>query len=139
MELLQQLGNSKENFRIRMKSIANATARALIQRFPQAVGNIDLESTAWARSLFKRMGFVKRRKTSSKVEIPDAARKEIEFLFHHEIITYVEKFKIAPSLILNLDQTSLKCVPVSQETMVPSNLVRKSSLRWIPLRNWTPR
>ena len=33
-------------------SIANATARALIQRFPQAVGNIDLESTAWASSLF---------------------------------------------------------------------------------------
>ena len=78
-------------------SIANA--RALIQRFPQVVGNIDLESTAWARSLFKRMGFVKRRKTSSKVEIPDAARKEIEFLFHHEIVTYVEKFKIPPSFL----------------------------------------
>ena len=89
-------------------TIPNATARALIQRFPQAVGNIDLESKAWARSLFKRMGFVKRRKTSSIVEIPDAARKEIEFLFHHEIVTYVEKFKTPPSLILNLDQTLLK-------------------------------
>ena len=58
-------------------SIANTTGRALIQRVPQAVGNIDLESTAWACNLFKRMGFVKRRKTSSKVEIPDTARKEI--------------------------------------------------------------
>ena len=60
-------------------SIANA--RALIQRFSQAVGNIDLELTAWARNLFKRMGFVKRRKTSSKVGISDAARKAIEFCF----------------------------------------------------------
>ena len=58
-------------------SIANTTARALIQRFPQAVGNIDLESAAWACNFFKRMGFVKRRKTSSKVKIADTARKEI--------------------------------------------------------------
>ena len=39
-------------------SIANATVRALIQKFPQAVGNIDLESTTW--SFFKQMRFVKR-------------------------------------------------------------------------------
>ena len=62
-------------------SIANATACALIQRFPQAVANIALESAAWARSLFKRMGFIKHWKTSSKFEIPEAARKEIEFYF----------------------------------------------------------
>ena len=77
-------------------SIANVIVRALIQKFPQAVGNIDLESTAWARSLFKQIGFENRLNTSSKVEIPYAARKEIEFLFHHEIVTYVEKFKIPP-------------------------------------------
>ena len=65
------------------------------------------------------MGFVKRQKTSSKVEIPDAARKKIEFLFHHEIVTYVEKFKILPSLILNLDETPLKYLPISRETMAP--------------------
>ena len=98
-------------------SIANATAHALIKRHPQCIGNIDLESSFWAKSLFHRMGFVRRRKTSSKVEIPEAARKEIEFLFHHEIVTYVEKFKIPQSLILNLDQTPLKYVPVSNETM----------------------
>ena len=34
-------------------SIANVTARALIQGFPQTVGNIDLQSTAWTRSLFR--------------------------------------------------------------------------------------
>ena len=100
-------------------SITNATACAFIQRFPQAIGNIDLESTAQVRSLFKQTGFVKRQKASSKFEIPDAARKEIEFLFHHEFVTCVEKFNIPPSFILNLHQTPLKYVPVSQETMAP--------------------
>ena len=66
---------------------ADANARGLIQRFPRAVGNIDLESTTWARSLFKQMGIVKHRKKSSKVEILDVARERIEFLFHHEIVT----------------------------------------------------
>ena len=100
-------------------SMANATARALIQRFPQGVENTDLESTASTRILLKRMGVVKRWKNSSKVEIPDAGRKEIELPFHHEIVTYVEKFKISPSLILNLDQTPLRYIPASQETMAP--------------------
>ena len=94
-------------------SISNVTARALVQRFPPAVRNIDFEVKSLGSRLFKRMGFVKRRKTSSKVEISDAARKEIEFQFHHEIVTYVEKLKIPPSLIINLDQTPLKYVPVS--------------------------
>ena len=111
-------------------SIANATARALIQRFPQAVGNIGLKSITWARCLFKRMGFVKDWKTSSKVKIPDAARKEIEFQFHHEIDTYAEKFKIPPSLILNLDQTPLKYAPVSQETMAPRGSTAVTIERW---------
>lgn len=63
------------------------------------------------------MGFVKCRKTSSKVEIPDGARKEIEYLFFHEIVSYLEEYKIPESLVLNLDQTPLKYVPVSNETM----------------------
>ena len=62
------------------------------------------------------MNFVKRRKTSSKVDIPGKARKEIEFLFLHEIVSKVEKHNIAPELILNIDQTPLKYVPVGNET-----------------------
>ena len=62
------------------------------------------------------MGLVRRRKTSSKIEIPEAARKEIEYL-HHEIVNYKEKFDIPLSLILNLDQTPLKYAPVGNMTM----------------------
>ena len=98
-------------------SIANATSHALIKRNPQVAENIDLNSSSWSRNLFQQMGLVKHQKTSLKVEISDAVRKEIEFLFHYKIVTYVEKFKIPHTLALNLDQTPLKYVPVSNETM----------------------
>ena len=65
------------------------------------------------------MNFVKRRKTSSKVDIPDGARKEIEFLFLHEIVSIVEKHKIPPALIINIDQAPLKYVSVGNETLAP--------------------
>ena len=62
---------------------------------------------------------IKRRKTSSKVDIPDGARKEIEFIFLHEIVSIVEKHKIPPALIINIDQTPLEYVPVGNETLAP--------------------
>ena len=66
-------------------------------------------------------GVVKRRKTSSKVDIPDGARKEIEFLLHHDIVLRVEEFNIPETVIINTDQTPLKYVPVSKETMTKRN------------------
>ena len=78
-----------------------------------------MNSSRWAKTLFARMIFAKRRKTSSKVDIPDKAHKEIEFLFLHEIVTKVEKRNIPPELILNIDQTPLKYVPVGNETLAP--------------------
>jgi len=49
------------------RTLANATAKALKTRYLKLVGNIDVDSSSWAKSLFKRMGFVRRMKTSSKV------------------------------------------------------------------------
>ena len=86
-------------------AIANAAAKALMRNYPGMVGEIDIESSSWAQSLFRRMGYVRRRKTSSKVDIPDAARKEIEYVFLYEIVNRVEKHEIPKSLIINLDQT----------------------------------
>lgn len=57
--------------------ITNATADALIKRNPQVVGNIDLESLSWAGGAFWQTISVKHQKTSSKVEISIAFRKEI--------------------------------------------------------------
>ena len=78
-----------------------------------------MNSSHRAKSLSAAMNFVKRRKTSSKVDIPDKARKEIEFLFLHKIVIKVEKHNIPPRLILNIDQTPLKYVPVGNETLAP--------------------
>ena len=75
-------------------TVANATARALIVKYPHVAGDVDVESSRWAKSLFARMNYVRRRKTSSKVDIPENARKEIEFLFLHEIVSKVEKHSI---------------------------------------------
>ena len=98
-------------------TVANATAKALMSKYPHAVDQVDIDSSCWAKSLFCRINFVKRRKTSSKVDIPDGARKEIEFLYLHDIVSKVEQYKIPSALILNFDQTPLKYVPVGNETM----------------------
>ena len=64
------------------------------------------------------MGFVRRRKTSSKATIPDGARKELEYLLHHEIVMMIEKHKIPYSMvIINIDQTPLKYVSVGNFTL----------------------
>ena len=59
-------------------TIANAAAKALIRKYPGVVGDIDVDSSFWAQSLFRRMGFSYRQKTSIKVDIPASAQKEIE-------------------------------------------------------------
>ena len=58
-----------------MSTLANAAAKGLMARYPNMITNIDIHSSSWAKSLFRRMGFVRRMKTSSKVTIPDGARK----------------------------------------------------------------
>ena len=99
------------------RASAVSAANALLKKYPNIVGKIDLESSSWAKSLFIRMGYVQRRNTSSKVEIPDKARKEIEYQFHYDIVSKIEKHKIPDSLIMNLDQTPSYLVPCKKFTM----------------------
>ena len=71
-------------------TIANATAKALMSKYPHVVDQVDVElSSRLAKSLFSRMKFFKWRKTSSKMDILDGARKEIEFLYLHDIVSKV--------------------------------------------------
>ena len=77
--------------------IAVSAAKALIARNPHLLlSHIDLESSSWSKSLFRRMGFSRRMKTTGKVQIPEGARKEAEFLYLHKITTLIETFKIPP-------------------------------------------
>ena len=51
------------------------------------------------------------------MEIPEKARKEIEYQFHYDIVSKVGKYNIPDSLILNLDQIPSYLVPCKKFTM----------------------
>ena len=89
-------------------SIAYATAKALIRKYPIVVGDINVDSSYWAQSLFRRMGFSRLRKTSTKVDLPESVRKEIEYFFLYGNVSKVEKNAIPDFIIINFDQTPLK-------------------------------
>ena len=99
--------------------ITVSIAKVLITRNPQLnLGHLDLDSSSWAKSLFKRMGFTRRMKTTGKVEITEGAKQEAEPMFLHNIVTLIEERNIPESLVMNLDQTPLKYVLVLHNTMV---------------------
>ena len=98
-------------------TIAIATATALIESSTEEhLKKIKLTRN-WAQSLFRRMKFTRRVATTAKVPIPEKTRKEIELVFMHRIVQKVEKYSIPPSLIINIDQTPTKYVPVSKSTL----------------------
>ena len=104
------------------RSIAKSTAKALISRNPGYVGQIDLESSSWVKTLFRRIGFVRRRGTTAKLEIPDIAFIEAQLLLTHDIVSKMNKYnRFLDSLIINIDQTLAKYVPVSRSTLAKKN------------------
>ena len=96
-------------------AVAISATKALIARNPQYnLSHIVLDSSHWAQSLFRIMGFKKRMRTTGKIE---NARKEAELLYLHNIVTIVEKYEIPHSVIINLDQAPLKYIPAMNHTM----------------------
>ena len=97
--------------------VAIAAAQTLIQKSSDKhLKCIGLVSSSWTQSLFRRMGFVRRMRTTGKPEIPDQAVKKAKLLFQHQIVSIVEDDEIPESLIMNFDQTPLKYAPVSNGT-----------------------
>ena len=93
---------------------------ALNKRYPEEkLEHIDLKQSCWAQSLFRRMGFVRRLGTIGKVPIPDSLKKELEKSYLHGIIKKIEDNDIPPSLVLSLDETPSKYIPVVNKTMAP--------------------
>ena len=80
------------------RGVAARTAKALMKRNPHLIGNVDVESSHRVQSLYRRMGFRRRQATTSKLEIPEGALKEIKLLFHHDIVSKLENFSIPHSL-----------------------------------------
>ena len=103
------------------RRVAVSTAKALMTRNPHLISNVDVESSYWAQSLYRRMGFCRHQASTSKLEISEEALKEIKLLFRHDIASKVEKFSILHSLIINQDQTPTKYVPVGRTTLAKKN------------------
>ena len=60
----------------------------------------------WAKSLLRRLGFVKRKaSTSARVHVQDF--NSIKKSFQHRIVTAVKTHSIPQALIINLDETGL--------------------------------
>jgi len=80
-------------------------------------GGIKIKLTDdWAKSLLKRMGYVKRKACSkAKVDIERFKQLKDEFLLEIKVIVNMDE--IPPDLIINFDQTALNYVPVSHWTM----------------------
>ena len=100
-------------------SIAVSVATALLER-DKSFGKTKITGT-WAKSLLKRMGFVRRAKTSSTVEILKGARKEIEYQYLYQVVNAIEKWDVHPDLVVNFDQTPSKLVPVVRSTLAKQN------------------
>ena len=62
---------------------AVSVAKALIARNPHLMlDHIDLDSSSWAKSFFRRMSFKKCMKTTGKIEIPNGERKRTNFCIY---------------------------------------------------------
>ena len=66
------------------RAVATSIAKALMSKHPDLVGNIYLDSSSWAKSLFTRMGFVRRVCTTAKLEL-QSERNELVFL--HQLLS----------------------------------------------------
>ena len=75
-----------------------AVAQALIKKSAdEHIKFINLISSIWTQSLFQRMGFVRRMRTTDKLEIPHQAVMKAKLLFQNQIACLVEKNNILPN------------------------------------------
>ena len=106
-----------------------ATAKALVKMYPLLEKENLILGAPYAKSLFCRMDFVLRRKTTAKVLVPEGALKEAELKFHHQIVNYVEKYQIPPSLIIYFEQTLSKYIQISSNAMEKKGTKKFQSLK----------
>lgn len=101
-------------------AITMAGAKGLLLKLDktqlQEYGGPVTISRAWAKSLMRRMGFVKRRGTTkSRATVENFDQVKADFLA--EIASIVEMEEIPPEMIFNWDQTGIHLVPVASWTM----------------------
>ena len=74
--------------------VARSVAKALVKRSgKKELGVIDLDSRWWIQSLFRWMHFVRITETTSKVEIPEGAKKKPSLLFFIDLYQLLRNIK----------------------------------------------
>ena len=87
--------------------------RSLLKEFG---GHIEL-TKFWARSLIKRMKYVKRRATTTKSKMMINNVEELKMGFYNDLVSIIKMMDIPSSLVMNWDQTGVRLVPASGWTM----------------------
>lgn len=99
------------------KGIVLANDRSLLK---ENGGTLEFHYT-WCQSIFRRLGFSKRRATTAKQPVSPGFLKEIRFTFHRSIKEVVTAYDVPDDLIINIDQTPLPFVLISKYTMDKTN------------------
>ena len=72
---------------------------------------------SWVHSIYKRMGYTVRARTTSSPPVPYGLYKENRYTFLSSIVETVEQYSIPFELTLNADQTPSSHVSVGKMTM----------------------
>ena len=100
--------------------VAIATTKVLIAKSDlEHLKALDLSNFLWTKIPFRRMGSVRRVKTTSKPEKPNRPKNEAALILHHQIFNLVEKYQIPSSMLINIDETPLKYASVSNQRIAP--------------------
>ena len=90
-------------------------------------GHISL-SKDWACYMLHCIGFVKRKwTTKGTLKVDNFAELKTEILFDIKVIVAMEE--VPPSLVINWDPNSIKCVPVSNWTMAKQGVKKVEIVR----------
>ena len=107
------------------KSLVKAHNRTLLKEHG---GSINLHQI-WAQSIHRRLGFVKRKATTSKQPVSPGFIYEVGFTFYSVIQRNINAYLIPPELVINTDQTPLRFY------LAPTHILTKKGEASVPITN----
>ena len=92
------------------KRIVLANDRTLLK---ENGGSLNLDFS-WCQSIFRRIGFTKRRATTAKQPVSSSLLKEMGFPFHRAVKKVVDAYDIPDDLVINIDEIPLPFILLSK-------------------------